>query len=540
MNKTNREDCIVNDLEELSDIDVIYNEGYVTRIESTEFEDYRDKDLTTRIYEVIEKVEKYGIYSLYNWERTTYKYHLTINSYVKKKNGDLLKPIHINIAELVLLDFIEIFVLFQDVYIYDDTYGYYKKDVGGKQIKEHIRNHLDREFIEDKIVNSIYNLILNTLSIQKSYTELNNRPKKWINFKNGYYSYLEDKFYSHNPKYYETGCIKMDWSFSLYPSTYKYVTKNKGTILEEVVEEPLEFIKFLDNSVPHYESQNMLGQYIGVALTLDTSHQRFLMICGQGGTGKSVLLNLIESIIGSENTSHISLQGLQEQFTLSGLFLKQANICADLPLTALNEVDKIKQISGNDKVYADRKFKEPLEFKPYARLFFSCNGIPLNTSDKSNALYRRMLILHMDKKPKSIDMNLLDKLKEEKGNIISWVIEALQSSYGEIDESTESKKLVKEAQKDSDTVEAFIEDRCIIDKKYRVCRTTLYDSYKLYCDKECRKYVSSREFFKALELKGYKQVRGTTRDFIGIKLNKEILLSNNNLNVIKNSSLYTS
>ena len=28
-----------------------------------------------------------------------------------------------------------------------------------------------------------YNLILNTLSIQKSYTELNNRPKKWINFK---------------------------------------------------------------------------------------------------------------------------------------------------------------------------------------------------------------------------------------------------------------------------------------------------------------------------------------------------------------------
>lgn len=532
MNKANVENCIVNDLEELSDIETIYNEGYVARIESTEFEDYRDKDLTTRIYEVIEKVEKYGIYSLYNWERTTYKYYLTINSYVKKKNGDLLKPIHINIAEYTMLEFTRIIVLHQDLYIYDDCCGYYKRDVEGKIIKSQIRKNLEREFIEDKIVNSIYNLIVNTKSITINDKQINNRPKQWVNFKNGYYNPLNEEFYPHNPSYYEMGGIPWEYRPYKYPSEYKYKTINKGTILEEVVEEPLLFKKWLNEAIPNVENQQMLAQYIGYLLTLDTSCQRFLILCGQGGTGKSLLIRIIENIIGTENISNVSLQGLQERFTVSELYLKQVNICADIPLTALSEVDMIKKLTGEDTISADRKFKSNFNFKSYARLLFSANDIPVNLSDKSNAFYRRMLILNMNVKPTEKDPELLEKLLPEIPNIITWALEEYWCTSGEIDESEESQKLVKEAHKNSDTVEAFIDDRCITNEKYRISRVTLYDSYKLYCNKEGRNSLSSNAFYKALEIKGFKQVRGATRDFIGIKLNNEILLSDNNLRAI--------
>ena len=95
------------------------------------------------------------------------------------------------------------------------------------------------------------------------------------------------------------------------------------------------------------------------------------------------------------NVSSVSLQGLQDRFAPAELFLKQANICADIPLTALSEVDMIKKLTGEDTISADRKFKNAYTFRSYARLFFSANDIPY-IAEKTNAFYRRMLILKMD------------------------------------------------------------------------------------------------------------------------------------------------
>lgn len=478
-----------------------------------------NEEIEKRANIIAMKAEEKGLCALDPEEREYYKYYLFKRAYKLNSKGEAVKPIHASIADLVLCD-LRIFILYNDPYIYDPRDGTYKLDNNAQELRHRIRSFLNREFVEDKTICSICNLIMNDRRYMIRADQVNNRPAHWIHFKNGYYDYLDDVVRPHDPDYYDINVNPHEYSPGRYPCNYKYVEKGKG-LLKEVVESPLIFDTWIEKAIPDYNDRIMLYQYIAYAMTLRTDEQKFLLICGPGGTGKSTLLKLIEEILGRANVSGISLQGLQERFAPVGLFLKQANICADIPLTALTEIDMIKKLTGEDTITADRKMKSFISFRSYARLFFSANSIPY-IDEQTNALYRRMLILKMDNVPDSVDRGLYEKLRAEIPNIITKLMEEIYCSAGEIDISEKCKKSVREAHKDSDSVVAFLDDRCIDDPDARTSRRKLYDAYKNYCYSEGRKKITPNGFYKVLNDKGYKQIKGKTRDFIGIKLTKVI------------------
>lgn len=477
------------------------------------------EEFERRSVEAFYKAEEKGVGSLDSSERNLYKYYLWCRVYKLNGKGEAVKPIHANVADLALCD-MRVFILHDELYIYDPRVGTYRRDNNAQKLRRQIRAILDREFIEDKTICSICNLIMNDRRYMIRADQVNNRPAHWIHFKNGYYDYLDDVVRPHNPDYNDVSVIPWDYEPYRCPCNYKYVKQGKG-LLQETVTESLLFDAWIERAIPNFNDRVMLYQYIAYAMTLRTNEQKFLLICGPGGTGKSTLLKLIEEIIGASNVSGISLQGLQERFAPVGLFLKQANICADIPLTALTEIDMIKKLTGEDTITADRKMKSFISFRSYARLFFSANSIPY-IDEQTNALYRRMLILKMDNVPDSVDQGLYEKLRAEIPNIITKLMEEIYCSAGEIDISENCKKSVREAHKDSDSVAAFLDDRCINDPDARTDRRTLYNKYKNYCYSDGRKALTPNGFYKALNNKGYKQIKGKTRDFIGIKLTNTI------------------
>lgn len=60
--------------------------------------------------------------------------------------------------------------------------------------------------------------------------------------------------------------------------------------------------------------------------------------------------------------------------------------------TLLKKTSKLKQCSGEDLIYCERKFKEPFSFRNYAKMMFLTNQVPL-TWDKTYAFYRRIFLL---------------------------------------------------------------------------------------------------------------------------------------------------
>lgn len=196
-----------------------------------------------------------------------------------------------------LIQTISFFMLGNTPYLYE--LGCYHEDRGGIRLKSHIQKLIFRDCIKATTIQSIYNLLISQPQVQKNFSDLNNQPTHWINFQNEYFDVIEWKMLEHDTKY----LIINQIPFSFYPKQAEAALAGGQTIQ-----------KYLDFSLPDKTDQQMFWQYLGYCMTTDTRFQKFLMIKGSGGTGKSVIISLAQHLIGNHNFSSMSLQNLNQRF----------------------------------------------------------------------------------------------------------------------------------------------------------------------------------------------------------------------------------
>ena len=81
----------------------------------------------------------------------------------------------------------------------------------------------------------------------------------------------------------------------------------------------------------------------------------------------------------------LAWQDLSNSFKLAELDGKLVNIHSDIPDAGLSENGPFKVLVGGDTSTVDKKFQNPFALKPTARLLFSCNRLPRNHGDNSDA-----------------------------------------------------------------------------------------------------------------------------------------------------------
>ena len=381
------------------------------------------------------------------------------------------------------------FVSGKELYIYQN--GCYVLDRDGVRIKQVISGLIPDRYITYRNLSSIYSLLLEQQPLQKTMEELNCYPAWWINFRNGMFDVKAGKLHRHRPEYYSINQIPHELDMKVRENMEAAGTATR---------------KFLSAALPDPEDQVMLWEYIGYCMTRDTGFQKFLILRGDGGTGKSKVIHLVEEIVGADNCSGVSLQDLNERFFPSMLYGKRVNACADISSEAMMQVDNIKKATGEDIMICEKKNKDPTPFRSYAKLLFSANKIPLNLDEKSNAFYRRLLILSMEHK----DLELSDKLHAELGYSVWMAVGALKKLYkdGKFVESAGCRSQVEDLYRAADTVKAFADECLEPAPGKRMARTMIYDSYKEYCDSYGRKPHSPMIFYRSLAEKGYAEGRG--------------------------------
>lgn len=406
------------------------------------------------------------------------------------ENGKCTSVCDVAIVEY-LMDTEDMFVIDGIAFVYEN--GVFKEDANGIVLMNKIQACLYRNEIKAATIKRVYDLLIRQQALQSSFETVNNYPKWWINFKNGMLDVQEMKMHPHNPEYRSMNQIPHEFSFQ--------PVKGENTL------------KFLKEAVPDSGDRQMFYTYLGYCMTCDTSMQKFMMIKGEGGTGKSRLIALAEYIVGKPNYVNVSLADLNERFYPSNLFGKLMNSCADISTAPLNAVDVLKKCTGDDEIIFERKGMDAnRSFRSYAKLLFSANKIPLNLDEKSNAFYRRLLILEMNVKPAKIDLRLDEKLQSEVQFSIFMAVRWLHEMYekGHIPESENSKRLVNELYKDADSVKAWLEDCMKPAAGARCSRTVLYDLYNKYCEENDRQAIGRAKFYKNLVDKGYKEGKDRT------------------------------
>lgn len=396
-----------------------------------------------------------------------------------------------------------IFVLGAVPYIYE--HGVFTPDLTGARVKTWIRELIYPELIKSSVIDRVYKLFLSEASLQARSEDLNNYPRHWINFRNGFYDPLDMKMIDHHPKYKAVNQIPHDYDIKAEPEGQK-------------IEEWLSFI------TPDRENREMLLQYCGYCLTCDTRQQKFLILCGEGGSGKSTVIRMLEAVVGSENISNISLRELGSRFASFGLLGKLLNSCADLELQALEDTSTLKKVLGEDTLRAEAKGKDAISFRSYSKLIFSCNELPIIKTEKTNGFYRRLLILKMDRQPEEKRADFLELLQSELDYFIFLCVQAVERMYihGSIDESHGSEEAVKTLRNDSDTVQAWLSEQCtLIDGNEKKDRTELYTVYENHCKDYGRTALTRQGFYRSMRIKGFKEEKSNgKRYFKGISTKK--------------------
>lgn len=386
-----------------------------------------------------------------------------------------------------VISHVHLFVLDLIVYIYKG--GCYIADPHGSQTKEFIRSLLFPRMMKSTIINRIYQQLLDRVQLHRNSDQLNRQPAHWINFQNGFYDVLKQEMIDHDPKYYCTNQIPFR-----YDPVWKPPDNSEDTNIVE---------RFLQTNIPDEDDRNMLWEFIGYSMTTDTGFQKFLTLTGSGGTGKSVVIKMMENIVGRENISNISLQDLNNRFYPSALHLKLLNTCADIPSLGMQSIDNLKKATGEDTLIFERKGKDVGFFQSYAKLCFSANEIPLNLDEKSNAFYRRILILSMNRviPAGEQDPHLREKIPGEWRYILYQAIRGLRRLHeqGEFTESERCKAAIRELWHRADNVQAFM-DTCIREVPgRRVPRSEVYEAYETFCHSNKRQSCGKKNFFKRMQ-----------------------------------------
>lgn len=369
--------------------------------------------------------------------------------------------------------------------------GVFRVDEKGIMIKTLIRHCIVEEVQTAPRIKRVYELLITDYRIQREPDEINLYPKHWINFLNGMLDVKTGEMHSHSPEY---------RAISQIPHNYIPSLKIEDTI----------FYKFIQTRIPDKDNQKMLLEFMGICLFSEIFFQKFMILTGKGNCGKSVILNELLRLTGTENVSAIPLQKISDRFTTAKLLYKTVNCCGDLENSPLRDTSVIKQLTGEDLVQAEYKGGEIFFFKNRAKFIFSCNELPQVLDDRSNGFFRRLLIIRFNDEGVFIS-DLEAKLSDEKEieTVISGLIEGAKQALerGQIYESGANFGEITRMKTESDTTEAFLEECCNRDPKARIKRPDLLTAYENFCKEEEREPLRKTAFYKALRTKGFRETK---------------------------------
>ncbi|VUZ29066.1 DNA primase family protein [Acetobacterium wieringae] len=394
--------------------------------------------------------------------------------YRKKANGYRLMP---GILANELAKHKRIFYAGEAYYQY--LGGVYKM-VDDRHCQKIVRKYLRPELVSMAQINDV--LSQWTVEISRSAQGLN-RDKGTINLKNGRYDLATGQLKPHDPNILST--IQLQAGF------------------EKTAVAPI-FMAFLADCLDA-DSQLLLQEIFGYLLIPETCAQKAFVFVGAGGAGKSTLLAVAQDVLlGAVNVANIPWQNLGDRFKTAELFGMLANIFADLPSKSLEDNGLFKSITGEDFITAERKNKDPFSFKATARLVFSCNSLPKNLGDRSEAFYRRLIIVPFlpPKPPAQRDLYLKDKLKNEAAGILNWALAGLarlSANHYCFSQSAKSVAALDAYRIAGSSVRSFVDERCALKRSNQAPATQLFIAYQHYCQESGLHPVSQKRFWMELK-----------------------------------------
>ena len=229
----------------------------------------------------------------------------------------------------------------------------------------------------------------------------------------------------------------------------------------------------------------ILQEFTGYCFIWDTELHKFLMLEGESRTGKSTFTNIITTLWGEKNVSHVPLEMFGQRFALSSTLGKLANVVSEIGEMDSVAEGQLKAFTSGDAMQFEYKFKKAIETKPTARLILATNNRP-RFLDRSNAIWERLILIPWNIViPKEKRISGLSKqiIQEELSGIFCWAMAGLVrlQKQRKFTESEVVQNAIDEYKADTNPAKVFLQDNYQSDQKGEVKVIDIYNSYKEFC-----------------------------------------------------------
>lgn len=349
---------------------------------------------------------------------------------------------------------------------------------------------------------------------------------QYIVFNDCVFNLDDRKNYSHSPEYFTTH--KLDFS---YHSDSKIGTPNWDS--------------FLDDFAEGYQDRKALIQAIFNAIIFSKlDFQVIFYVQGPGGTGKSIITNVLKAVTGIESVITTTLAALQaDQFELMNLVGKKLVLVNDTT-GILKDASIINAYSGGDSLRGRSMHTQGTNEVIGEGFVFMVGNSHLEVEDTGGAIARRLRVFET-KKVSTSRINLLKRgrgskrgktmwlgpLASELPGIFKWATGAdpleVERIINHPEDNVKSfEQVYSDSKQNIDPMVKWVREEiepksgktylgCKPDKKHAdlLYGTMLYPTHVNFCDRNGESPVSIRKFsgrlLQVLNDEGYKNVKKT-------------------------------
>jgi putative DNA primase/helicase len=294
------------------------------------------------------------------------------------------------------------------------------------------------------------------------------------------------------------------------------------------------FERFLcDVFAGNEELIGFVQRFMGYSLTGDVREQVLLFAFGTGANGKSTLIDLWIDLLGGFGGYAapgapgllVARQHEQHPTELAALRGARAVTCVEIGDGKRFDEERVKALTGSDKVTARHMREDFFSFSPTHKLIVAANHRP-QIRGTDLAIWRRILMVPfaVTFTDEQKDRDLPRKLRAELPGILAWAVRGcLDWQRGGLRPPAVVLESTQAYRAEQDVVGRFLADRCALSATLRARAGDLYQAFREWAEEQGEADMPARRFGEALAERGLTAKKGTagSRWWAGVGLHAE-------------------
>jgi putative DNA primase/helicase len=276
---------------------------------------------------------------------------------------------------------------------------------------------------------------------------------------------------------------------------------------------PARWLQFLDEATGgDADLTRFLQQVLGYALTGDTREHALFFIYGAGKNGKSVFLNTAAKILGdyamtAAMDTFAATRGDRHPTELARLDGARLVSASETEEGRAWAEARIKQLTGGDPIAARFMRGDFFEFTPRFKLIIVGNHQP-SLHNVDPATRRRFNIIPFTRTPAKPDALLEQRLAEEHGMILNWMIAGCRDWLNNgLLRPTAVSAATEDYFESQDILGQWVSERCMLGQSEWEQPTVLFRDWADYARANGEDPGTNKSFGSKLEKRGFHAAR---------------------------------